>query len=87
MKAYVTKYALTLGIFEVDGEVFADGRAIRWGNYFNTAHGNDWHLTLAGAQARAEEMRKAKIASINKMLSSLEKMTFKVKKWEEKNAA
>lgn len=76
MKAYVTKYALSKGILAINGEVFADGKAIKWGRYFNSAHGNDWHRALVDAQQRANEMRLAKIEALKKQIVKLEKMTF-----------
>jgi hypothetical protein len=76
MKAYVTKYALSKGILEIDGEVFADGKGMKWGSYFNSAYGNDWHKTLVEAKQRANEMRLAKIESLKKQIVKLEKMTF-----------
>lgn len=78
MKAYVTKYALTAGIQEVDGELFADGRAIKWGSYFNSAHGEgvEWHRTREGAVEKAHEMRTKKIASLRKSIAKLERMTW-----------
>ena len=41
-------------------------------------HGKDWHRTPESALARAEEMRKAKIASLKKSIAKLEAMTFSV---------
>lgn len=39
--------------------------------------GNDWHRTKESAIAKAEEMRKKKIASLKKQIEKLEKMEFK----------
>ena len=75
--AWVTKYALTLGIKKVDGRInhkissgmlcYGDGE---------TAHGNDWHRTEAEAVARAEQMRLKKIESLNKQIAKLKKLSF-----------
>ncbi len=80
-KVYVTKYALTQGIQEVDllkrdndGVVNVawpgapNNRALFWPK--------DWSETREQAAARADEMRKAKIASIQKQIAKLEAMTF-----------
>lgn len=40
-------------------------------------HGNEWHKSRESAIAKAEEMRKKKIASLKKQIEKLEKMEFK----------
>lgn len=79
MKVYITKYALSQGIFEVDGEVselFPDTFDAR--GYLGYFHGDgkEWHRTRESAIKRAEEMRKKKIASLKKQIEKLEKMKF-----------
>lgn len=78
MKAYISKYALTKGIFEVEAEECGDitiyilqGYII--GGYF---HGIGWHTTRAEAIKRAEEMRLKKIESLKKQIAKLEKKRF-----------
>lgn len=83
IKAWVTKYALTKGIYIVDAHVCSDtmiayGNVRRIGYCSQYAHGNDWHRTLEAALARAEEMRRAKIASLSKSIVKLEKLKFNV---------
>jgi hypothetical protein len=83
VKVFITKYALTKGIIEAEGEV--DGtmvvmidpkRGYRW-----YAHGNDWHRSLPAAESRTVEMRNNKIKSLKKQIDKLNDMkTFKVKK-------
>lgn len=77
VKAWVTKYALSEGIQTVDGEVphNISSTMLCYGEH-GTAHGNDWHRTLEAALERAEEMRKAKIKSLNRQIMKLEGMTF-----------
>lgn len=81
---YVTKYAMTAGILQVNGEPSKDGDFIsfkRNGGPFYTeyAHGKDFHATLEAANLRAEEMRQKKIISAEKSLDKLRKMSvFKV---------
>jgi len=81
---YVTKYALTQGIWKVQGEA-SEGRSgmlcfqMAGGlNNKDFAHGNDWHETLEAAQDRAEEMRQKKIASIAKQRKRLDGMSIAV---------
>lgn len=79
---FITKYALTRGIFKVDARMAGlDGsqfacykEAGKFGQSF--AHGNDWHFTEEAAKARAEEMRTKKLTSIRKQAIKLMTMTF-----------
>ena len=82
IKAWITKYALTEGIEVVDAEVCGDGDMISYGNVgygsqYAHGEGKDWHRTPESALARAEEMRKAKIASLRKSIAKMEAITFK----------
>ena len=75
-KAWITKYALTEGIQEVEGRVALEARDMFcYAGKF--AHGNDWHETKAEAIVRAEQMRVAKIASLKKSIERLERLRFK----------
>lgn len=80
IKAWVTKYLFSEGILEVEGVVVhkIDSKMLSYGRY-TSAHGKDWHRTPEAAIARAEEMRKAKIASLKKSIAKIEAMEFKVK--------
>ncbi len=78
---FVTQYALSGGIKEyelvnVDGgmAVVNSEGGLNGKQYF---HGEGWHCTRAAAVERAEEMRLAKIASLRKQISKLEKLRFK----------
>lgn len=83
MKAYITKYALTGGIFSVEAEVcenVSPNMIKHRHNGFDTyAHGNDWHRTWESAVERAEEMRLKKIESLKKSIAKMERL-----KWEQK---
>jgi hypothetical protein len=76
MKVWVTRYALTKGILEVESSV-EDGRMVRttdsWAAY---CHKPDWHMTKAEAVERAEEMRKRKPEALRKQVVKLEGMRF-----------
>jgi len=82
MKAFVTKYALTSGIIEVDGEVSENHptmltvREASGMPYMNHHHGKDWHSTREDALARAEEMRKAKLISLAKQVKKISNLEF-----------
>lgn len=84
MIGYVTKYALTKGILELEGTEVArsrtgercfsaTGRSL-FDSYF---YGKEWHDNKPGAIARAEEMRKKKIVSLKKQTKRLEVLNFK----------
>lgn len=78
-EVYVTKYALTVGIERyVAKEAASDGGIALVsprGVYF-WGEGRDWHRTLESAVARAEVMRKAKIASLRRSIAKIEGLTF-----------
>lgn len=77
MKIWITKYALTNGIREAEGTGVSDGMAsVRGPHLTEYYHGRDWHKTREAAVARAEEMRTAKIASLQKSIAKLEKLRF-----------
>ncbi len=82
-KIYVTKYALTTGIFSIDADVSEDGKMALYkqsGSRFTEfAHGNEFHLTKEGALSRAEEMRIRKLQSLDKKVKQLSAMKFEVK--------
>lgn len=79
MKAWITKYALTTGIFEITAEITEDGAAYDMHTSIPTffhGEGREWHRTKESAIAKAEEMRKKKIASLKKQIEKLEGMKF-----------
>lgn len=78
MKVWVTKYALTEGVYEVEvrktqSPSYVAGKGPR-DNYHG--EGRQWHRTEAGALAKAEQMRLAKIKSLQKSISRLEQLEF-----------
>jgi hypothetical protein len=83
MKFFVTKYALTDGIIECEGEICSDVSekmiAVKNKHHFPDKthyHKPYWHVTRSGAAAHAEELRVKKIASLRKQIAKLEKLTF-----------
>lgn len=80
MRVWITKYALTEGVFDVEGEItssFPDMCSWKSNGYPCFAHGKDWHKTESEALARAEQMRMNKIASLRKQIQKLDKLVFK----------
>jgi hypothetical protein len=80
VKAWITRYALTEGIYEIEAEVcssISEQMISQIGSkYPQHFHGKDWHLDEAAAVARAEEMRQAKMKSLRKSLANLEHLRF-----------
>lgn len=77
MTVWITKHALTEGIFtlevvSIDGSICYQ-QATKQSIYYR---GREWHLSAEAANARAEEMRQAKIASHRKAIAKLEKIRF-----------
>lgn len=81
MKVWITKYALTQGIFEIEAEECGMGfpgmiqTKEEHPSYYHE-EGKDWHRNKESAVKRAEEMRQKKISSLRKKLEKLEKMKF-----------
>lgn len=84
MKVYITKYALTSGIFYGEAEVCGsspDTVIIRkkdykhFDQYFS---GLDWHQTKRAAIDRAAEMRDKKLISLEKQIKKIKAIDFKI---------
>jgi hypothetical protein len=84
MRAWITKYALTSGVFTVEAELCSDttARMIKFRrsseHYVEYAHGMDWHTSRSDAMDRVDDMIAAKIKSLQKQLKKLESMTIEV---------
>ena len=80
MQVFITKYALTKGIFEAEAEVFPERDMIRvtgengYDTYFH-GEGKDWHGSLKDAKKRSEEMRKKKISTLEKQLEKVKNLS------------
>jgi len=86
LTVWITKYALTKGVFSTEVYLDADEHSSRrrvsekekqefavWpASYYEP----DWHETKEAALARANEMRVKKIASLKKQVKALEAMKF-----------
>ena len=76
MKVWITKYALTQGVYRCDVETFDDSPRMVKDAVSMYYHGNDWHETSDEAVAKAEKMRAAKIASLEKQIAKLRRLDF-----------
>lgn len=80
MKVWITKYALTKGIIEADGELISsDSVSILNRGLSLPTHWfykGDWHSGKQSAIKKAEEMRQKKIESLKKQIEKLEEMRF-----------
>lgn len=83
MKVWITKYALTSGIFVEDGchvvinhsGCISVKKSIRHGGTV-FYHDRDWHADRDSAIKRAYEMLERKRISLNKQLDKLRKLDF-----------
>lgn len=73
-KVYVTKYAISRGIEEIERDY--DYSYIKYNFHTFLYIGKDAFLDKSEAIKKAEEMKKRKIASLRKQIEKLEKMTF-----------
>lgn len=78
MTVYISKYALTTGIYsvEVEGTHTPDMVRAVGARYPTHYHKGQWHETIEEATKKANQMRTRKIASIKKQLAKLETLTF-----------
>lgn len=79
MKVWITKYALTQGIWEKDARVchnISEDMISLEENEYNYFHKPFWHDSQEDAIAHAEQMRIKKIASHRKQIAKLEAMKF-----------
>lgn len=80
MKVWVTKYALTKGVLEVDAKTVGHGMVGVKGEFLTAYYSKrDWHASHEQAIARAKEMREAKLASLEKKIKKLEALDFSAK--------
>lgn len=85
MKVWITKYALTKGIFEAEIsddciDIDRSGNMIqvkdgRFAVYYH-GKGKEWNKNKESAIKMADEMRKKKIESLKKQIKKLENMKF-----------
>lgn len=90
MKVWITRYALTKGIFEIEvndkcididrsGYMIQDeggGFTVYSRGVYYHGEGIEWHKDKESAIKRADEMRNKKIESLKKRIKELENMKF-----------
>lgn len=77
--AYITKYALTQGIYAKPVRDCGDGMvATTLDGYVGYFHKGEWHRSQAAAIARAEDMRVAAVKAAEKKIAKLKALKFKV---------
>lgn len=81
MKVWITRYALTAGILEVDAKISEGMASFKRtpDSYIEYVHGKDWHETKDQALMRAGEMKIAKLQSLEKQIKKVSKITFEAK--------
>lgn len=81
-KVFITRYALTSGIKEVETEIYKSDfknspNYIISDNAYNCHYiGKDAFIDKSEALNKAEDMRKKKIVSLRKQIEKLEKLSF-----------
>lgn len=77
MRVWITRYALTGKIQEIEAEKVGESYARQLLPSPGRWHGpGDWHTTREAAVKRAEQMRTKKIASLKKQIERLEGLKF-----------
>lgn len=74
---YITKYAMTSGIQEVEGQEVGHGMvSISNGGYTQYFHAGEWHISITSAIEKAEELKAKKIATLNRQLERAQDVVF-----------
>lgn len=79
MKVWITKYALTDGIIEAEGEPYGlEWVSASWDDGYRCGdfEKGEWFDTKETAIQKAEEMRREKIESLKKQIEKLERLRF-----------
>jgi hypothetical protein len=74
-KFWITKYALSAGIYSIDGVTFDDApRLLRKAGCHEFFYKPEWHHSEEEAKIHASKMVKSRIASLEKELNGLRKL-------------
>lgn len=79
MKVWISKYALTTGIIEIEAkETHSPSMVADASDPLSMFHGEgkEWHKSKEEAFQRAEIMKKKKIESLEKQIEKIKKMKF-----------
>lgn len=87
IRGYITKYALSSGIYEAELELCGDNmvRQINpriYSCYFH-GEGKEWHRTIESAEKRFEQIKIVKLKSLEKQIDKVSKMKFRIKPLEQ----
>ena len=77
MKLWITTWALTRGIFEVDGEICEHNAKcvmFKLGGFNRGASGSEWHRNIEDACRRVSEMRTKKIKNLKRQIAKIEEL-------------
>lgn len=85
MKVWITKHALTQGIWEVDAALSGTSKNMiqvrrdkndnhPWSAMYY--HKGEWHEKKEHALAHAEDMKERKLASLRKQIAKISKLSF-----------
>ena len=78
MKVWITKYALTQGIYEANVTLSASPSMVCGSGVFEHYHGEgkEWHRTKEQAVNKARDMQTAKLASLAKSIARIKMLKF-----------
>ncbi|NIP54118.1 MAG: hypothetical protein GWN00_01475 [Aliifodinibius sp.] len=81
IEVYVTKYALTTGIYKINAQISSKyPKLIRDVNFPDGFYrGNEWHTDFESAKITAQEMAKKKLKSLEKARDKINKLIFSEK--------
>ena len=77
MKVFITKYALTQGIYEANVEKTSPPNMFKTGSPL--FHAGEWYESIDEAMAHAENMRERRIKSLERSFEKMRKSAVKVK--------
>lgn len=81
MKVWITKYALSSGIFTAEADLKGVGMISlkRSGDHYNEyfhGEGREWHRTKESASSRLSVLKEKKIASLKAQIKKIEKLEY-----------
>ena len=82
MRVFISKYALSSGIFAAEAEFLENKDSVKFrrdsSSFMEFAHKNEWHSCADNAIERAEEMRIAKLKSLDKQAKKVSALVFEI---------
>ena len=76
MKVFITKYALTKGIIELDGEIKGDYFSTKQRGFHELFFNKEFYLTREEAVNNSEERRIKKLQSLDNQIKKLSELNF-----------